>query len=80
MPYPGIQAELNGPPVLRGVGLACSDAWPCFWHTFAAPASRQPVGLEVAPALGASAIEPAAAAAISGAMRRATIVMVGTFF
>ena len=60
--------------------MACSDAWPCFWHTLALPDSRQPAGLEVAAAVGASTIEPAAAAAISGAIKRAAMFMVGTFF
>ena len=66
--------------------MACSEAWPCFEQTLAPPASRHPAGLEVAGtgpiaavAAGASTIEPAAAAAISGAIKRRTMVMVGTF-
>jgi hypothetical protein len=35
--------------------------------------------LEVAAAVGASTIEPAAAAAINGAMKRAAMFMKGTF-
>ncbi len=67
--------------------MACIEECPCLEHILAPPASRQPEGLEVAgtgpgaaAAAGASTIEPAAAAAMSGAIKRATMVMVGTFF
>lgn len=64
MPYPGSQAELNSEPLgLRGVGLACSDEWPCFWQTLAPPLSRQLDGLALAAAAGATAMAAAAAAA-----------------
>ena len=63
LPYPGSQAELNSVPLgLRGVGLACSEEWPCFWHSLAPPLSRQLEGLDVAPAAGAVAMAAAAAA------------------
>jgi hypothetical protein len=63
LPYPGSQAELNSEPLgLRGVGLACSEEWPCFWHSLAPPLSRQLEGLDVAPAAGAVAMAAAAAA------------------
>lgn len=64
MPYPGSQGELNSEPLgLRGVGLACSEEWPCFWQTRAPPLSRQLEGLALAPAAGAVAMAAAAAAA-----------------
>lgn len=79
-PYPGNQGELpRVPDGVRTVGVACSDTWPCFWQTVAAPLSRQPTGLEVAPATGARAIDAATMAGTLDARWRRTVFMVGTF-